>query len=244
MSQRDSSRPDLRRRSLLLAATAVLAPVGARASGVCTPRDLSRSFQAVVDRQLQVPANEALIYGGLAETELAGYREPVIGPQYLLVVDSCPAVQAAFLFWRLLPGRYELIGASPASTGKPGNPGSVQTPQGVFAQAEVEYAHRLTSRVYDFGLQRVRKPDSGGFAPLRLQARAATGRTGARLGQAQSDGSILLPPGLVAFLDQFGVLDDGRSSAITPGGQALPFAGRYLVVVDSEQDDRPEWAAA
>jgi hypothetical protein len=240
MSQRPSS-PGIRRRSLLLSATAALAPLGALADGVCTPRDLARRYTALVDRQLQVPSNEALIYGGLAENELASFRDPVSGPQYMLVVDSCPAVQAAFLFWRLLPGRYELIGASPASTGNPEQAGCVQTPQGVFAQAEVEYGRRLTSRVYDFGRQRTRRGPRG-FADLRLQARAATGRTGALLGQVQSDGSILLPPGLVAFLDQFGVLDDGRKQGVTPAGEALPFAGRYLVVIDSERDERPEWA--
>jgi hypothetical protein len=160
------------------------------------------------------------------------------------VVDSCPAVQAAFLFWRLLPGRYELIGASPASTGNPEQAGCVQTPQGVFAQAPLEYGRRLTSRVYDFGLHRARGGARGGFTDLRLQARAATGRTGALLGKVQSNGCILLPPGMVAFLDQFGVLDDGRNGSVTPAGEALPFAGRYLVVIDSERDERPEWVAA
>jgi hypothetical protein len=240
MSQRPTF-SGIRRRSLLLSATAALAPLGALADGVCTPRDLARRYTALVDRQLRVPANEVLIYGGLAENELAGFREPLTGPQYMLVVDSCPAVQAAFLFWRLLPGRYELIGASPASTGDPEQAGCVQTPQGVFAQAEVEYGRRLTSRVYDFGRQRTRRAGRGGFTDLRLQARAATGRTGALLGQVQSDGCILLPPGLVAFLDQFGVLDDGRGQGMTPTGESLPFAGRYLVVIDSERDERPEW---
>src|SRR5690349_5224410 len=108
MSHRPSS-PGLRRRSLLLSAAAALAPFGALADGVCTPRDLARRYTALVDRQLKVPGNEVLIYGGLAENELAGFRETLTGPQYMLVVDSCPAVQTAFLFWRLLPGRYELI---------------------------------------------------------------------------------------------------------------------------------------
>jgi hypothetical protein len=243
MSQRPSS-PGIRRRSLLLSASAALAPLGAWADGVCTPRDLARRYVALVDRQLQVPANEVLIYGGLAENELAGFREAPSGPQYMLVVDACPAVQTAFLFWRLLPGRYELIGASPASTGNPEQAGCVQTPQGVFAQAQIEYSRRMTSRVYDFGRQRMRNGPRGPFTDLRLQARAATGRTGALLGQVQSDGCILLPPGLVAFLDQFGVLDEGRKEGVTPTGEALPFAGRYLVVIDSERDERPEWAVA
>jgi hypothetical protein len=234
--------PGLRRRSLLLAAMAAGAPLGGFAAGVCTPKDLAQRYAAQVDRQLQVPANEVLIYAGLAENELAARRATLAGPQYLLVVDSCPAVQAAFLFWRLLPGRYELVGAAPASTGDPAQAGCVQTPQGVFAQAQVPPARRLGARVYDFGRQRARA--ARGFTDLRLQARAATGRTGALLGRVQSDGCILLPPALVVFLDRFGVLDAGGPEPTTPAGEALPFAGRYLVVTDSERDERPGWAVA
>jgi hypothetical protein len=239
-----SSTSGIRRRSVLLSAAAALAPLGAVANGVCTPRDLVRRYDALVDRRLQPPENESIIYGGLAENEILGGREALLAPQYVLVVDSCPAVQAAFLFFRLLPGRYDLVGTAPASTGNPEKSGCLATPCGVFAQAQAADARRLSSRVYDFGMHRVRKASTGGFAPLRLQARAAVGRTGALLGKAQSDGCILLPPGLVAFLDRFGVLDDGRQEPVTPSGESLPFAGRYLVVVDSERDERPDWAAA
>jgi hypothetical protein len=237
-----SSTPGIRRRSLLLSAAAACAPFAVQAGGVCTPRELARRYQALVDRQLQLPENEALIYGGLAETEIAGNRESLLGPQYMLVVDSCPSVQAAFLFFRLLPGRYDLIGASPASTGNPEQAGCLLTPQGVFPQAHANDGRRMTGRIYDFGMHRARRGTAGGFAPLRLQARAATGRSGALLGTPQSDGCILLPPGLVAFLDQFGVLDAGRAPVVTPTGEALPFAGSHLVVIDSERDERPEWA--
>jgi hypothetical protein len=64
------------------------------------------------------------------------------------------------------------------------------------------------------------------------------------LGTAQSDGRVLLPPSLVAFLDEYGVLDAGRPRPHTPAGEELPFAGRYMVVMDSEQEERPAWAAA
>src|SRR4051812_29673949 len=114
MSQPARTAPGLQRRHLLACAAAALLPLAARANAVCTPKDLARGYRAIVDRQLQVPGNEVLIYGGLAESELAGAPDGPVGPEYMLVVDSCPAVQAAFLFWRLLPGRYELIGASPA----------------------------------------------------------------------------------------------------------------------------------
>lgn len=241
MSKRPST-PGISRRSLLLSAAAGLAPFAVQAGGVCTPRDLAQRYQSRVDRLLQLPENEAYIYAGLAETEFAGFREAAVGPQYVLVVDSCPVVQAAFLYWRLLPGRYELIGASPASTGNPEQAGCLATPQGVFPQAGMsEYRRLLASRIYDFGVHRTRKP-AGGFTSLRLQARAATGRSGTLLGKVQSDGCVLLPPSLVAFLDEYGVLDASRTNAVTPAGEALPFAGRYMVVIDSERDERPDWA--
>lgn len=235
-----SSLPAIRRRSLLLAAAAAAAlPVVSHAASVLTPRELAGLYRARVDRSLDVPRNEALIYGQLAEMQLASSRESVPAePQYLLVVDSCPSIQVAFLFWRLLPGNYHLVGASPASTGNPGQAGCAPTPCGVFPQRGATGVR--AARVYDFGLQRVRVPQRPGLVPVHLQAQAALGRSRARLGVPQSDGRVLLPPSLVAFLDAHGVLD-ASLDARTPAGEELPFAGRYLVVLDSEREDRPDW---
>lgn len=211
---------------------------------VFTPYDLARRYCAAVEHSLEVPRGEALIYGWLAETTLLGHPDPLNEPQYLLVVDSCPTVQVAFLYWRLLPGHYELVGASPASTGDAKRTGCVATPCGLFGQANAAGgAGSLASRVYDFGIHRARMPGRG-FTPLHLQAHAAQGPSRARLGTAQSDGRVLLPASLVAFLDTHGVLDGARGAANSAAGTALvPFAGRYMVVVDSERDDRPEWTA-
>jgi hypothetical protein len=52
---------------------------------------------------------------------------------------------------------------------------------------------------------------------------------------------VLLPPSLVAFLDTYGVLDGQRGNA-TAAGEVVPFAGHLLVVIDSERDERPDWA--
>lgn len=236
--------PGLGRRSLLLgaAAAALGAPFAVRAEAVCTPRDLAQRYRTRVEGSIELPRSEAMIYASLAELELTHQPTSMAGPQYLLVVDSCPVIQTAFLFWRLLPGRYELVGAAPASTGDPRRAGCVATPCGVFPQAG-RSTGSLAARVYDFGLQRTRRPGAGGFAPIHLQAHAAQGRSRPLLGTAQSDGRVLLPPSLVAFLDEYGVLDAGRDPAQTPAGEALPFAGRYMVVLDSEQEERPEWAA-
>ena len=237
------SAPALSRRGLLLAAAAAtLGPLPALATGVCTPRELALRFDAAVAQQLQVPRTESWIYASLAEAELAGHHGIAPDPQYVLVVDSSPAIQVAFLFWRLLPGRYELVGASPASTGSPLRPGCLETPCGVFPQASVSDAGRaFAARVYDFGTQRARNATGTGYGALHLQARAALGRHRALLGTAQSDGRVLLPPSLVAFLDTYGVLD-GRPGNATAAGEPVPFAGQYLVVIDSERDERPDWA--
>jgi hypothetical protein len=235
------------RRKLLLgaAAAAMFAPLSLRAAGVCTPHELTQRFTRAVAGRLVVPSNEALIYAMLAEAELSGHPEAADEPQYVLVVDSSPVVQSAMLFWRLAPGRLDLVGATPASTGTPLRPGCLQTPCGVFAQADAPDAGRvLAARVYDFGVQRVRRTGGQGMAALHLQAHAAHGASRARLGTAQSDGRVLLPASLVAFLDAYGVLDAQRRDLRTPDGQALPFAGQYLVVVDSERDRRPDWALA
>jgi hypothetical protein len=244
MAQR-SPAPSISRRSLLFSAAAALLPVAAKAAEVLTPHDLALRYRAAVEHSLEVPRGEALIYGGLAETSLIGHHDPLNAPQYLLVVDSCPSVQVAFLYWRLLPGHYELVGASPASTGDPERTGCVATPCGVFGQADAAAgAGSLASRVYDFGMRRARMPGRG-FAPLHLQAHAARGPGRTRLGRPQSDGRVLLPPSLVAFLDSHRVLDGARSAGRSAAASALvPFSGRYMVVVDSERDDRPEWTAA
>jgi hypothetical protein len=242
------SSPGASRRSVLvsaLSALAALAPLPATAWGICTPHELAARFDAAVGQKLRVPRNEEWIYAGLAEAELAAQKDGLESPQYLLVVDSCPVIQAAFLFWRLLPGRYALVGAAPASTGNAERPGCLQTPCGVFAQGTAyDAGHAMASRVYDFGTHRARKAAGIGFGALHLQARAAVGRTRALLGTAQSDGRVLLPASLVAFLDAYGVLDAQRQDGRTPEGDVLPFAGRFLVVIDSEREERPDWAAA
>jgi hypothetical protein len=48
----------------------------------------------------------------------------------------------------------------------------------------------------------------------------------------------------VAFLDTYGVLDAQRTDRTTPEGDHMPFAGQYLVVIDSEREERPDWAIA
>lgn len=179
-----------RRKLLLAAAAAAVLPFGAAATAVCTPRELAQRYRTRVDGSLQVPGNEAAIYALLAESELLEAPQPLRGPQYLLVVDRCRTVQVAFLFWRLLPARYELVGAS----------------------------------------------------PVGLRARAAAASGVFRFGRDSTP--VVLSRTLLAFLDEYGVLDAGARGGRTPAGELLPFAGRFMVVLDSEREDRPDWLAA
>ena len=246
------------RRHLLLAAAAVCAPIGARAAGICTPLDLAGRFEEQVHQKLRLPPDEVRCYAALAEVQLMGQQQLVRAPQYLLVVDSNPEVQAAMVFWRLLPGHLQLVGAAPVSTGCGARPDHFETPQGLFDQssatapapaaacrtAAVRPCSRSGLRVYDFGWQRVREPSGARTnVDIHLQARAADEQAAPLLGRAHSDGCILLPPSLISFLDEFGVLDAGTGSRRAERPQ-LPYAGRYLLVVDSERGERPGWSPA
>ena len=242
----------LGRRRLLIAAAASCLPLAGRAAGIYTPYELAQRYREQVDLRLSLPAEEVRRYGAAAEEELIDYDEVLRAPQYLLVVDSNPNVQAAFLFWRLMAGHYQLIGASPVSTAGPVQVSRLESPQGLFDQAHHAAAARAVAatprgglRIYDFSSRRARvAADSAGRSNLRLQARAADRQSARFLGSARSDGSILLPATLIAFLDEFGVLDAGAAGTVptAEGRPRLPYPGRFMLVIDSERDDRPEWS--
>lgn len=236
----------LRRRHLLIAACSAAAPFVARGEAVYTPHELAQSFASRVPQRLQPPANEVRIYGAMAELHLMTHRQLLEAPQYVLVVDKCPYVQAAFLLWRLVAGRHQLVGAAPVSTGAEARGGRFETPQGVFEHLGRD-GQSGSDRVYDFGTQRIRMTQPSGrgnFVDARLQMRAADRAAERLLGSARSDGGILLPASLVAFIDEFGLLDGAGPdrAPLRVSRHVLPFRGRHIVVVDSERDERPDWS--
>lgn len=242
----------LSRRHLLIAAAASCSPLAVHAVGIYTPYELAQRYEEQVDLRLRLPAEDVHLYGSTVEEELLDYEQIMLAPQYLLVVDSNPNVQAAFLFWRLMEGHYRLIGASPASTAGPVLPHRLESPQGLFDQTPAAVQTRPVSsslrrglRVYDFSPQRARtEAGTAAHSNMRLQARAADRKAARFLGSAQSDGCILLPSTLISFLDEFGVLDAAGTSARPARADRppLPYRGRYLLVVDSERDERPQWS--
>jgi hypothetical protein len=229
--------------------------------------DMAARYRDQVDRVLEVPPSEMPLYVRLTESALAKAGVALSQPQYLIVVDRDENMQALLLLFRGADGRWRLVGASPISSGLPGSPENFETPLGVFehsrANADSRSEGTLDSeglrpygerglRIYDFGWQAVPKGwGDGAASPMRLQMHATDpDLLERRLGTPQSKGSIRIPASLDRLIDRCGLLDagddktgrEGKPGAVPgPGCDATAFAGRYLIVVDSGRNERPEW---
>ena len=232
--------------------------------------DIDAQFARQVDRSLAVPASEQATYISTLETALTEAGITGLVPQLILAVDRSPAVQAAFLVIRTDATHWHWVGATAVSTGRRGGFAHFITPLGVFLhtpanpdyRAEGSYnVHHIRGygvagmRVYDFGWQVAERSwGAGGHSRMRLAAHATDPeRLEARLGTVASEGCIRMPASLNHFLDHYGVLDAEYEVAATQGKpqrvlltdrQALDWAGRYLVVIDSHTAVRPIWAIA
>lgn len=196
--------------------------------------------------RLELPPDEVRLYGGISEWQLFNTGQPLVAPQYLLVIDRNPHVQAALLFWRLLPGSYQLVGASPVSTGA-AVAGRVVVAQALFERSPDATRGQPCARhscdpgrpsEYEFGRGGMHE---AGRSELRLQLLAADSDSERRLGAPCRTDGILLPASLIAFLDEYGVLDEGGARSQR---HVLPYRGRHLLLVDSERDERPPWSPA
>ena len=233
-----------------------------------TPAAMADLFSVEVERRLTLPDSAWLSYAQRTEAALR-QSVAVSDGEYLVTVDRHPLVQALMLFWRSADGAYRLIGASPVSTGIAGRYDHFETPLGVFRhtpsnpdfRAEgtlnangIRGYGRKGMRVFDFGW--VRAPKGWGdrqTIDMRLQMHATDpDRLEARLGTAQSKGCIRISASLNRFLDHYGILDAEYESAaasapykhwlLRPDRQTVPGAGRYLVVLESQADERPAWS--
>lgn len=232
--------------------------------------EMAALYRAQVDRRLDVPAVEARRYGHLAEEALTRAGVSLAQPQYVAVVDRDPNVQAFFLLWRSAQGEFQWVGASPVSTGRPGRFDHFETPLGVFEHTTGNPDFRAEGtrnskgirgygakgmRVYDFGWQRApRGWGDGAVSDMRLQMHATDpDLLERRLGSAQSKGCIRIPASLNRLLDHYGILDADYEQALRDGrklwvldAQREPVTdpGRYLIVVESGRQDRPDWSPA
>jgi hypothetical protein len=230
---------------------------------------LADFFAQQVDRRLIVPVAEQQRYAELLSKTLADAGLQELRPQYVVLVDRNVFVQAVMIFWKSDSG-FVWIGASPASTGKPGQYEHFETPTGVFNhlienpdfRAEgtpnelgiLGYG-RKGMRIYDFGWLKARKGwGDGAESVMRLQMHATDPYVlERRLGSAQSKGCIRVPATFNTFIDHYGILDanyevaaaSGRKFAVLlPAREPTRWSGQYLVIIDTQRQERPSWSPA
>lgn len=224
---------------------------------------LAEEFAREVDRRLELPLPAQAFYGALlgkaVESSLA--RDAV--SQFFVMVDRSPSVQAVMIYWRAADGTTEFVGASPATTGEPGEYEHFRTPLGVFEQSRLNADFRAEGsknslgirgygekgmRVYDFGwVVTERGWGKGGRSPMRLQVHATDPEfLEPRLGRAGSAGCVRIPASFNVFVDRHGLLDAGSEHAwlLRPDREPTPHPGRWLVVIDTAHTSRPEWSPA
>jgi len=250
-----------------VAPVVVLLSVSLSASSVDDGRKLAPLFEQQVTRRLEVPPTEQEHYAQLLMSALNDAGLSQLPPQYFLVVDRSPEIQAAMIFWKSPDGAFDLIGATPVSTGRPGTYEHFVTPLGVYEHriSNPDFRSRGTRnkfgirgygargmRIFDFGW--VRAPKGWGdqaLSRLRLQVHATDpNRLDPRLGTVQSEGCVRTTASFNVFLDHYGILDGDyehstkgqRSSVLSSNRAPTPWSGRYLVVVDSQSHERPVWA--
>jgi hypothetical protein len=255
-------------RSLLALATLTAACASALALAPSSPDELAAIYRSEVDRRLQVPAQEVQRYGELAEEAFARADVMPVLPQYVVVVDRNPHVQALFVLWRSLEGDYQLAGASPVSTGRPGTFDHFRTPAGVFEHTPDHMDYRAEGtynengirgygeagmRVFDFGWQQVPKGwGDHAVIDMRLQMHATDpDQLEQRVGTVQSKGCVRIPASVNRLIDHYGLLDAAyedlaesgeRVKVLRDDREPVMDAGRYMVVVDSGRESRPAWA--
>ncbi len=252
-------------------ASAVAAP---DAAGVVDPRRaflLRAVFADDVTRRLNVPAAEQRAYANRLQTALGQHVLGDLSGEYVVLVDRSANVQALFIYFRATPAdTWQMIGASPVSTGRPGEYDHFVTPLGVFEHTPANMDFRSEGtlnenhirgygkrdmRIFDLGwAQGERGWGKGGVSQMRFQMHATDpDRLEPLLGIRHSKGCVRIPASLNAFLDHYGMLDaeyvtlaeSGKSLWVLKSDrQVLPWAGRYIAVVDSARKSRPAWAPA
>jgi hypothetical protein len=249
---------------LLLASTAMPSMAEDGAS-------LAAAFEQEVDRKLMPPPEAQALYAQLAEGALAKAGVQVTASQYILVLDRSPKVQAIFLYWldtQDASARFRFIGASPASTGKPGRYEHFITPLGVFPHVLTNGDYRAQGtrnklgirglgrkgmRVYDLGwVQAERGWGRHRQSEMRLLLHSTDpDRLEYGLGRAMSKGCVRIPATLNTFIDHHGLLDADYDQALAEGKKfwvlqpdrvPTQWPGRYLVIVDSNSTERPAWS--
>jgi hypothetical protein len=226
---------------------------------------LAQNYTNEVDRRLNVPEDQQQAWAARLSELFADWNP---APQYVVLVDRSPFVQAVAIYWVAPDHTFRFIGASPASTGKPGSFDHFITPTGIFEHTTANPDFRAEGtlnengirgygrkgmRVYDFGWQRAEQGwGRHREGTMRLQMHATDpDRLEARLGTIQSKGCIRIPATLNTFIDRHAILDADYEDAMAAGENfwvlpkdraPTPWSGRFLVIIDSGGTARPPWS--
>ncbi|WP_349278231.1 L,D-transpeptidase [Polaromonas hydrogenivorans] len=232
------------------------------------PVPLAAEFARDVAPRLLLPDDERVAYALRLQGALAKAQVTLAAPQFIVLVDRSPQVQAALLYWGSAERGWGFIGATPVSTGLPGRYEHFLTSLGVFdhSMANPDFRAEGTKnklgfrgygvkglRIYDFGwVESPRGWGDGAMGKLRLQMHSTDPVLAEpRLGTAQSEGCVRIPATLNDFIDRHALLDEDYERAVASGDQLwvlredrtpTPSPGRYLVVVDTQRKARPAWS--
>jgi hypothetical protein len=254
---------------LNITASAVAAP---DAAGVVDPHRallLRAVFARDVTRHLNVPAAAQQEYGQRLQAALEQNQLGNLAGEYVVLVDRSANVQALFIYFRPTPAdQWLMIGASPVATGRPGEFDHFITPLGVFEHTPDNMDFRAEGTMNENGIRGYGKRDmrifdlgwaqgergwgKGGMSQMRFQMHATDpDKLEPLLGIRHSKGCVRIPASLNVFLDHYGILDAEYEALVASGKplwvmhsdrQVTPWAGRYIVVVDSERKARPAWS--
>jgi hypothetical protein len=228
-------------------------------------------FAREVTRRLHLPPADQRAYAERLQTALEAENLGELAGEYVILVDRAATVQALFLYFRALAGQpWQMIGASPVATGRPGEFDHFLTPLGVFEHTPDNMDFRAEGtmnengirgygkrdmRIYDLGwVNGERGWGKGGYSQMRFQMHATDpDRLEPLLGIRHSKGCVRIPASLNAFIDHNGIIDAEYEALVASGKslwvlksdrQATPWAGRFIVVIDSERKTRPAWSPA
>jgi hypothetical protein len=233
--------------------------------------EMRGTFAHEVTRRLHVPLADQHLYSHLLQQALDEKNLGALAGEYVVLVDRAATVQALFIYFRATADDpWSLIGASPVATGRPGEFDHFLTPLGVFLHSPANMDFRAEGtmnqngirgygrrdmRIYDLGwVDGERGWGKGGRSPMRFQMHATDpDRLEPLLGIRHSKGCVRIPASLNVFIDHHGILDaeyqalvaSGKSLwVLHPDRQVTPWAGRFIVVVDSGRKTRPAWSPA
>ena len=251
----------------LLMTAMLLSPA---AQAIESAQDLRAIYEKTVIQQVNPPEEELQAYTDMMAGALNGAGVNNLASQFIMLVDRNPKVQVGILFWIDAEGVAQFMGASPVSTGRGTGFEHFETPTGVFAHtvANLDYRAEGTKnskgvrgygekgrRVFDFGWQPAKKGwGDKQIAPMRFQVHATDPHVlESRLWTVQSKGCVRIPATLNQLLDRYALLDADYNAAVAEGRKFWVlgknrednrWAGKYLVVVDSARDLKPDWTIA